>query len=263
MLHKPRISLLLRIFLFLWLHELSIQTCLPEYKKVKDHIACRPQNPECLLRSSGLKDAEKKLLVDLQNRFRSKVARGDLAGFPPAANMQKLVWDDSLEEVAQAHANQCLVQHTPARWRMTTRFTITGQNLVGFRSRKAWSTSSRDIDRAVRTWFEERRNYSPSRLKKFSQKVDAPVGHFTQVIWANTGYIGCGAATFNMKNEPKGMTRLYVCDYASSGNIAGERVYLPGKACSRCPPGTVCEKETGLCAAGPASGRKATSSGLE
>lgn len=262
MLHNPRISLLLQIFLFLWLHELTLQTCRPEYKKVNNHIACRPRNPECRLSSSGLKDAEKKLLVDLQNRIRSMVARGALAGFPPAANMQKLVWDDSLAEVAQAHANQCLLQHTPAHMRITTRFPITGQNLVGFRSGKAWSTSSRDIDRAVRTWFDERRNYSPSILKKFTQKVDAPVGHFTQVIWASTRYIGCGAATFNMKNAPKRMTRFYVCDYASPGNIAGERVYLPGKACSRCPRGTVCEKETGLCAGGPASGRNAASSWL-
>lgn len=251
MFHNRRISLLLQAALLLWLQELSLQTCRPEYQKVKNHIACRPQNPECHILSSGLSAAEKKLLVELQNRFRSMVARGSVTGFPPAANMQKLVWDDSLAEVAQAHANQCLIHHTPSALRVTTRFRHTGQNLVGFRSIKAWPASSRDIDRAVRSWFDERRNYSPSRLSEFHQLVDAPVGHFTQVVWASTRYVGCGSTTFTMKNASKGMTRFYVCDYAGPGNIAGKRVYLPGKPCSRCPRGTFCEKETGLCAVGP------------
>ncbi|KAH9377661.1 hypothetical protein HPB48_011371 [Haemaphysalis longicornis] len=233
MFHNRRISLLLQAALLLWLQELSLQTCRPEYQKVKNHIACRPQNPECYILSSGLTAAEKKLLVELQNRFRSMVARGYVTGFPPAANMQKLVWDDSLAEVAQAHANQCLIHHTPSALRVTTRFRHTGQNLVGFRSIKAWAASSRDIDRAVRSWFDERRNYSPSGLNEFHQLVDAPVGHFTQVVWASTRYVGCGSTTFTVKNASKGMTRFYVCDYAGPGNIAGKRVYLPGKPCSQ------------------------------
>lgn len=248
MYHDRRISLILQAALFFRLHELSLQTCRPEYQKVINHIACRPPNPECNLRSSGLTAAEKKLLVDLQNRFRSMVARGNAEGYPPAANMQKLVWDDGLAEVAQAHASQCLLKHTPAASRATTRFRLTGQNLVAFRSKKAWPASNRDIDRAVRVWFHEVKNYPPPRLDKFTQPRHTPVGHFTQLVWAGTQYVGCGTATFTMKSQPERMTRMYVCDYAAPGNLAGEPVFLPGKPCSRCPRGTACEAETGLCA---------------
>ncbi|KAF6026089.1 CRISP3 [Bugula neritina] len=48
------------------------------------------------------------------------------------------------------------------------------------------------------------------------------VGHYTQMVWAETTRIGCGVQTCN------GSTPFYVCNYGPSGNQA-DRIYEPYK----------------------------------
>jgi len=64
--------------------------------------------------------ADKKLIVDLHNQMRRRVAkglewRGSPGPQPPAANMRQLQWDDELALMAQTHANQCIFGHDPNR----------------------------------------------------------------------------------------------------------------------------------------------------
>ena len=59
---------------------------------------------------------EKRIVVDIHNRYRSRVASGQEArGAPgpqrPAANMLELTWDDELEFIAQTWADQCQFGH--------------------------------------------------------------------------------------------------------------------------------------------------------
>nr|XP_054918091.1 glioma pathogenesis-related protein 1-like isoform X4 [Dermacentor andersoni] len=172
----------------------------------------------------------------------------------PAQGLQarsEHVWDDELAEVAQALADQCGdMMHDRADARFTRRFRLTGQNLASERR----SNDVRKIGSLgfVDTWFKEHRDYPPYQVKHFEPSFGPrPTGHFTQVIWADTRYLGCGFTMFRMKGDLSVMPyqKHYVCNYADSGNIKGRPVYAEGPTCSRCPAGSRCVKRTGLCRA--------------
>nr|XP_054918086.1 uncharacterized protein LOC126543373 isoform X1 [Dermacentor andersoni] len=137
----------------------------------------------------------------------------------PAQGLQarsEHVWDDELAEVAQALADQCGdMMHDRADARFTRRFRLTGQNLASERR----SNDVRKIGSLgfVDTWFKEHRDYPPYQVKHFEPSFGPrPTGHFTQVIWADTRYLGCGFTMFRMKGDLSVMPyqKHYVCNYA-------------------------------------------------
>ncbi|KAL1444609.1 hypothetical protein MTO96_029712 [Rhipicephalus appendiculatus] len=258
MLFGPRVSLLLRSALSFGFLGLSMQRCLPEYRGIEGHTACLPRNYECDIMSWGLTEAERKSFVDVHNKYRSMVARGMVPPLPPASDMRKLRWDDGLAEVAEALAKQCHFRHDSGRHRLTVKFRHTGQNLAAFWKSNGDTNGSsswvgNDVEKAVKSWFVEYRHYPPAAVTKFSENAVGPVGHFTQLVWANTEFVGCGAARFRKKDGRGGATNLYVCNYADAGNRAGKPVYLPGRSCSHCPHGAACESPAGLCVGGSLS----------
>ena len=82
------------------------------------------------------------------------------------------------------------------------------------------------------------------------------VGHFTQLVWAQTWRIGCGKITYKsknhlMNNEVTGQ-QLYICNYGMAGNFIRSEMYQQGEPCSECPAGTSCSGEyPGLCSGTP------------
>lgn len=74
------------------------------------------------------------------------------------------------------------------------------------------------------------------------------VGHYTQMIWATTEYIGCARVSY----RPEKKNRIYqyvVCNYGPAGNVHERDIYEIGTPCSKCPSGTNCsETYPGLCA---------------
>ena len=73
------------------------------------------------------------------------------------------------------------------------------------------------------------------------------IGHYTQLVWAETYRIGCGFARHGARGGFGG-TALYVCDYGPGGNMMGKPVYMSGPACTQCPDGTTCVNS--LCSEG-------------
>lgn len=78
-------------------------------------------------------------------------------------------------------------------------------------------------------------------------------GHYTQLVWATSEYIGCGHASFlediSVHDNPKSphVVHRLVCNYGPAGNIQGASVYRIGKPCSACS-NKICDKTyTGLC----------------
>lgn len=67
-----------------------------------------------------------KKIVDTHNNFRNLIASGNETrlGFPSAANMLKMEWDNELAYVAQAHANQCKFEHDCYDCRRTGKLTL-------------------------------------------------------------------------------------------------------------------------------------------
>ena len=71
------------------------------------------------------------------------------------------------------------------------------------------------------------------------------VGHYTQVVWADSEELGCGLVQYKNPDGDMFFT-IVVCNYATAGNMVRGQIYEKGAACSACPPGYTCDD--GLCA---------------
>ncbi len=77
------------------------------------------------------------------------------------------------------------------------------------------------------------------------------MGHYTQLIWAQTSRIGCGKV-FSFPDGSRFGQQLYICNYGLAGNLIKSELYAEGAACSACPAGTTCsDQHPGLCAGTP------------
>lgn len=187
-----------------------------------------------------LTDYQKDLLLKRHNQLRNLVAiGGETRGLnfepqPSASNMRELEWDRELEYIALCHVHRCKFEHDACRDKADG--TSVGQNLL--------VSSSEDVDDIVTTWENEVVEFDPKLVSRFVGNISG-IGHYTQVVWAETAQIGCARSTYT----EDGMRHfLTACNYAPSGNVEGYPVYRIGKRCSNCPKGTVCTKKfNGLC----------------
>ncbi|XP_030329498.1 peptidase inhibitor 16 [Strigops habroptila] len=172
---------------------------------------------------ASLSDEEKKIILDGHNKYRSQVS-------PPAMDMLKMSWDAELEAFAQAYAEKCIWDHNKERGRR-------GENLFAM-------APMLDLEFAVEDWNGEEKYYNLSTSTCVSGQM---CGHYTQVVWASTHQIGCGAKFCEKIDgiETEGM-HLLVCNYYPPGNMKGRKPYKEGPSCSQCPEGRICVNS--LCA---------------
>ena len=204
----------------------------------------------------GLTEDEKRKIVDQHNELRSRIAKGleqrgvGGIGQPSAANMRKLSWDDELARISQTWANQCLgdaeIYHDKNR--RTLKWSHVGQNYAS----KSHTSNLGDkfITKMVQEFYDEVQDFPAKNIKPFDMKNGVPwdykedkpkkVGHYTQMVWADTYKIGCG---FIMHNRGEWYKKVLVCDYGPGGNYVGGEMYKIGE------PGSLCEAgvENGLC----------------
>ncbi|XP_040565552.1 venom allergen 5 [Lepeophtheirus salmonis] len=201
--------------------------------------------------SDILTQGDKDDILKIHNDFRSKVARGEehrgVGGSqPPAANMNRLTWDDNLALSAQMWALQCPNAHDKNR--LTPEFhdhpyVWVGQNLAFL-----WSSvksSNRNYEDMIKGWYNEVSDFPSKNVKNYSNAgAKGVVGHYTTMIWGSTKKIGCGFVHHydrTQLNNP--YKKTLVCNYGKGGNILGQEVYQIGKPGSKCPKGN----EKGLC----------------
>ncbi|XP_078334902.1 uncharacterized protein LOC144625948 isoform X1 [Crassostrea virginica] len=185
--------------------------------------------------------------LDAHNQARSIVS-------PTAANMKKMKWSDELAQVAQNYANKCIWGHNSARTTdtkaLTSQFSYVGENLY------VTSRSSVVPSSAVESWDAEKSDYTYS-----SQTCTGVCGHYTQVAWADSEYVGCASTTCSsfsgLSSSFNGGT-IVVCNYGNGGNYAGRKPYTSGPSCSACPAGYSCSDN--LCDDGSGSSGTDTSS---
>ena len=68
----------------------------------------------------------------------------------------------------------------------------------------------------VEGWIEEKKAYRPGRFPDNSLTGDfADVGHYTQLMWRETGRVGCALAEGAVEE-------VLVCRYRTAGNVVGE-----------------------------------------
>eukprot|EP00092_Neocalanus_flemingeri_P074856 GFUD01092631.1.p1 GENE.GFUD01092631.1~~GFUD01092631.1.p1 ORF type:complete len:564 (-),score=152.43 GFUD01092631.1:25-1716(-) len=187
-------------------------------------------------------------ILDVHNRYRSLIARGEETrgspgAQPPAANMKQMVWDNELARIAQRHADQCKFAHDCSSCRKTKRFGV-GQNLYIYKQTLA--PPKTDWDKAVTDWYEEVTLFSNKNVEPF--QFSSPTGHFTQLVWGDTDKVGCGATQYK---DGRWFATLYTCNYGPNGNFIRGQMYRQGPACSACSQGGQCSGEfPGLCVSG-------------
>ena len=100
-----------------------------------------------------------------------------------------------------------------------------------------------DWEKAVTDWYEEVKDFTSNRIEPF--QFSSATGHYTQLVWAETDRVGCGATSYK---DGRWFTTLYVCNYGPNGNFLQGEMYKTGKACSACGQGYQCSAEyPGLC----------------
>jgi len=84
-----------------------------------------------------------------------------------------------------------------------------GENLwMG--SAGGWSVTEQ-----VQDWINEKADYDYATN---SCAAGTQCGHYTQVVWKNTQFVGCGKATANGQE-------ILVCNYHKGGNFSGQKPY--------------------------------------
>jgi len=170
----------------------------------------------------GVKDS----IVAEANRLRK------LAG---ATNMAKLTWDDELSQKAVAWSSQCRFAHPDqsSTFLTTAKFSL-GQNI-------AMGTGPMTWEQTFKMWNDEIKDFQYGQ----APKNNAVVGHYTQLVWADTNKIGCGytlCAAGKMTAQAAG---FFVCNFGPAGNVVPNQYkpFIAGTKCGKCP--TACDD--GLC----------------
>ncbi|XP_059913904.1 peptidase inhibitor 15-like [Gadus macrocephalus] len=166
-------------------------------------------------------------ILDYHNQVRANV-------FPPAANMEYMVWDNDLARTAEAWAATCWWDHGPAYL-----LQFYGQNLS---VRTGRYTS---IVQLVEPWFDEVKDYAfpyPGLCNPACPLLcyGPMCTHYTQMVWATTNRVGCAVQTCANMLVWGALWReatYLVCNYSPKGNWVGEAPYRVGVPCSSCPPG--------------------------
>lgn len=143
---------------------------------------------------------------------------GKLAGITDAhnavrtpLNVAKLAWSDALGGFAQQWAdylateNNCQLQHRPHSGAWAQQY---GENLF-------WKSAPTNHGEAVGAWASEAADYDHGT----NACAGFTCGHYTQMVWADTRYLGCGVAACPGGGE------MWVCNYDPRGNILGQSPY--------------------------------------
>ncbi|XP_068223928.1 scoloptoxin SSD976-like [Palaemon carinicauda] len=168
---------------------------------------------------------------------------------PAGANIRELKWNDELAKVAQvrlfiiaenkqAWAEQC--PSAPDQFNDRKIFSesyAVGQNIYhywGFNGSTLWKN-------AIDSWYNEVADMPNTEVSSFTGNPPSMrvIGHYTQVVWANTYEIGCGGVLYStdLGGTTYPESKIYVCNYGSAGNYIGQEIYTQGTAASQCSNG--------------------------
>lgn len=131
-----------------------------------------------------------------------------------AVGLPDMVWDETLAADARRWARELArtgsFEHEDE---VSDDPDVQGENLwMG--TRGAWSPTE-----MVASWAEEKRDFRAGVFPYVSRTGNLEdVGHYTQMVWRDTGRVGCAIASDRRMD-------YLVCRYARTGNVEGERVY--------------------------------------
>ena len=139
-----------------------------------------------------------KEILNAHNKYRSQV------------NLPPLRWSNQLA----AHAGQWANYLSQKRSFQHSHTKGQGENL--------WMGTSRrfSFTQMVDSWGSEKKYFKYGTFPNVSSTGNwSDVGHYTQIIWKNTTYVGCAGV-----DGGDGNYRL-VCRYVTPGNYRGQKPY--------------------------------------
>uniref|UniRef100_A0AC35G1Z9 SCP domain-containing protein n=1 Tax=Panagrolaimus sp. PS1159 TaxID=55785 RepID=A0AC35G1Z9_9BILA len=160
--------------------------------------------------------------------------------------MYKLKYSCKLEAMAQEWANQKIFQYNE------NQKVIPGENIYLKWSQKDNLEDDAINETSISWWNELSQNGLISEKNVTFTKEMHSIGHWSQMAWSSTEFIGCGFKKFKKQNEPDRFLYYTVCNYFPAGNILGMKIYEIGNPCkkdSECSekPKSICDVDTGLC----------------
>lgn len=212
-----------------------------QYCGTKPHIACNPNDFTVSGLSSNVKMLEltqkmKDSILAAHNNYRNQVAGGEFNstyGFPAAAKMTEMKWDDTLQYVAEVHAAYGEMSHDKCR--ATPAFRYSGQNLYQSMSSANTLVGAAEsvINKGVVAWFDEIEIADPALVDKLLSSHMA-AGHFSVMVNDLNNFVGCGASTFDyLYNGRNWYGLLLTCNYQYT-NMLNTPTYVRGTPCSSC-----------------------------
>ena len=171
------------------------------------------------------------------------------------AGLAAVQYDKSIEAFAQGWAKQlassCTMKHSTQAQRENIKHPLgtgVGENLYEMSTTGSSGPTWTD---AVNAWWDEIKDYTygPSSAACEVKNAGKVVGHFTQVAWECSLYVGCARATC----QSGGFTKtIMVCNYGKQGNFVGQLPFSGTVAKTLGLNGTPCDtggKEQGTCVA--------------
>ena len=157
-----------------------------------------------LVLCAGMLPAMQGLHTNLEDRLLASHNRErSLMGVPA------LQWDAKLATGAQSWAD-----HLSATGKFEHSPNVPGRPLEG---ENIWggTPGAYGPEAMVDLWIAEKANFTPGTFPANSTTGNvSDVSHYTQLVWRQTGAVGCGVAT-------KGAEEILVCRYSRPGNIRG------------------------------------------
>ncbi|XP_072939834.1 uncharacterized protein [Epargyreus clarus] len=221
--------------------------------KSSEHVNCKFQLEgsarHCINYERTIKsESDKQLVLEKINLRRNKVAAGEIRSLRPAENMMKLHWNEELAVSAQTWADQCVEYSIPDVQDICRELgnSSVGQNIATIYGDSPGLTPVTLVD----LWYIELLDLNSSLISRYQRSSVTGSNHydyFTQLMWAETSEVGCGAVKFteqdineDKNNKSRTVYRL-VCNFAPAGNQVGRPVYTYGLPCSRCPSNGTCD----------------------
>ncbi|CAN9507889.1 unnamed protein product [Ophioblennius macclurei] len=155
--------------------------------------------------------AEQKEIVDKHNTHRRAVN-------PTARNMKKMSWNSEAAANAERWAKTCSMKHSSSGDR-TISSSGCGENLYMSSHNNSWSN-------AIQAWYNEVKDWRYGQ----GSVNGGVVGHFTQVVWYSSRYLGCAKAYCPNSTYKY----FYVCQYCPPGNYGYTHPYTSGPSCADC-----------------------------
>jgi len=148
-------------------------------------------------------------VVDAHNKYRIEAN---------ATAMQKLKWNNALEQFAQNTASKCKFDHTTYETRQNVAgFSYIGENIYTVAGAMAQPT----VKSAVDDWASEQKDYDLN-----SDKCSKMCGHYTQIVWAATTDFGCAISQCDgIEGFSSEKGYLIFCNYGIGGNMVGEKPF--------------------------------------